>query len=76
MVVIGATTGPGGTRLSQTAWLPVLRVLGTRPWFGKQLYLAGAAQVFNAEGTLVDEKVKTLLADLIAGFVAFVKRGP
>src|SRR5690606_5063533 len=44
--IIGATLGPGGTRLSQTAWLPVLRTLGAQPWFGKQLYVASAASVF------------------------------
>jgi NAD(P)H-dependent FMN reductase len=72
VVIMGATPGPWGTRLSQTAWLPVLRALGTRPWFGKSLYVPAAAQVFDAEGKLVDEKVRKLLTDLMAGFVAFV----
>src|SRR5262249_36050462 len=35
--IMGATPGMGGTRLSQAAWLPVLRVLGTRTWAGKML---------------------------------------
>lgn len=72
VAIIGATPGVGGTRLAQAAWLPVLRTLGTRAWFGKQLYIAGAAQVFDAEGKLVDEKVRKLLSELMAGFVAFV----
>jgi NAD(P)H-dependent FMN reductase len=72
VAVMGATPGMGGTRLSQAAWLPVLRTLGTRPWFGKQLYVAGAKQVFDAEGSLIDAKVKTLLSQFIAGFSAFV----
>jgi len=72
VAIMGATPGGGGTRLAQTAWLPVLRTLGTRAWFGKQLYVAGAAQVFDAEGRLVDEKVKKLLSELMAGFAAFV----
>src|SRR3989441_12129173 len=49
--LIGATPGPGGTRLSQTAWLQVIRVLGMRPWFGKQVYVASAGKVFDASGT-------------------------
>jgi NAD(P)H-dependent FMN reductase len=72
VAIMGATPGGGGTRLAQTAWLPVLRTLGTRAWFGKQLYVAGAALVFDAEGRLVDEKIKKLLSELMAGFAAFV----
>ncbi|MEW6324613.1 MAG: NADPH-dependent FMN reductase [Nitrospirota bacterium] len=70
--IMGASPGRGGTRLSQDAWLSVLQALGTRPWFGDQLYVAGAAQVFDAEGRLVDEKVKKLLSEFMAGFAAFV----
>ena len=72
VAIMGATPGMGGTRLSQSAWLPVLRTLGTRTWFGKQLYVAGAAQVFDAEGKLGDEKIKKLLSEFMAGFSAFV----
>lgn len=71
VAIMGATPGPGGTRLSQAAWLPVLRTLGTRPWFGKVLYVAGAAAVFDAEGRLVDEKVRRQLTEFMAGFAAF-----
>jgi NAD(P)H-dependent FMN reductase len=75
VAIMGATPGMGGTRLAQSAWLPVLRTLGTRAWFGKQLYVAGAAQAFDAEGRLVDEKVRQLLSELMAGFAAFVREG-
>lgn len=68
VALIGATPGPGGTRLSQAAWLPVLRTLGTRPWFGKSLFVAGAGSVFDADGKLVDEKIKKLLGELMTGF--------
>ncbi len=70
--VIGATPGQGGTRLSQTAWLPVLRTLGTQPWFGKQLYVAGAGQAFDATGKLVDTKIEQLLREYLAGFGQFI----
>jgi len=74
VALMGATPGMGGTRMSQTAWLPVLRTLGTRPWFGRQLYVAGAAKVFDGEGRLVDEKIKNLLAEFMAGFSTFATR--
>lgn len=73
VAIMGATPGRGGTRLAQNAWLPVLRTLGTRPWFGRQLYVAGAAQVFDAEGRLVDAQVRTLLSEFMAGFAEFVE---
>jgi chromate reductase len=73
VAIMGATPGLGGTRLAQSAWLPVLRTLGTRAWFGKQLYIAGAAQAFDAGGRLVDEKVRQVLSELMAGFAAFAR---
>ena len=65
VAMIGASTGMGGTRLSQMAWLPVLRVLGTRPWYDKLLYVTGAAKVFDDDGKLVDEKIQQLLGELL-----------
>ena len=70
--VIGATPGPAGTRLSQTAWLPVLRQLGTQPWFGKTLYLANAGSAFDDRGNLTDPKLRQLASDYLAGFAQFV----
>jgi NAD(P)H-dependent FMN reductase len=72
VAIMGATPGGAGTRLSQTAWLPVLRALGTRAWFGKQLYVSSASTVFDAEGKLVDDKLAKHLAGFMAGFAAFV----
>ncbi len=70
--LIGATPGRGGTRLAQAAWLPVLRTLGCRPWFGGALYVGGAGQAFQ-EGALVDETVRGLLVKYLEGFAAFVE---
>lgn len=74
VALIGATPGRGGTTLAQAAWLPVLRALGTRPWFGGSLYVAGATKVFDAQQQLVDEQVRAQLVKLIAGFGEFVRR--
>ncbi len=72
VAILGATPGGAGTRLSQTAWLPIFRALGVRYWSGKQLYVSGAAQVFDSEGRLVDEKIKSLLTEFMSGFAGFV----
>lgn len=72
VAITGATPGMGGTRLAQSAWLPVLRTLGARAWFGRQLYVAWAAQAFDAEGRLVDEKIRKLVTDFMAGFAEFL----
>lgn len=72
--VIGATPGPAGTRLSQTAWLSVFRALTLRPWFGKSLYLAGARAVFDDGGALTDEKIRGVLSGYMAGFAKFAAR--
>ena len=72
VAMMGASSGGGGTRLSQAAWLPVLRTLGTRPWFGKQLYVTHAGKAFDENGTLIDDAVRKQLTDFITGFVAFV----
>jgi chromate reductase len=42
VAIMGASDGLGGTRLSQTAWLPVFRTLGMRPWYGGTLYMASS----------------------------------
>ena len=67
VAVIGASPGGFGTLLSQNAWLPVLRTLETRPWFGGRLMVARAAEMFNADGQLTDEKSKKRLREFIAG---------
>jgi chromate reductase len=70
--IIGATPGAGATNLAQAAWLPVLRTLQTLPWFGGRLGVSGSSTVFDAQGALVDEKVRGLLAKYVTGFAAFV----
>jgi NAD(P)H-dependent FMN reductase len=71
VAIIGTSPGSYGTILSQQAWLPVLRTLGTRPWFGGRLQVAHAQQVFDDTGELIDEKVRAHLAEFLRGFSAF-----
>ena len=72
VAVIGASPGPFGTLLSQTAWLPVLKTLRTRAWFGGRLQVSRAEDVFDANGKLVDERVREQLRKLLDDFVKFV----
>lgn len=72
--IIGASPGRGGTALSQAAWLPVLRTLGTNPWFGARVQVAEASKVFDAEGKLTDDRVRGELTKYMAGFARFVAK--
>src|SRR4029450_165291 len=53
VAVMGASPGGFGTILAQNAWLPVLRTLGTRPWFGGRLMGSRAGPVFHQGGARV-----------------------
>jgi NAD(P)H-dependent FMN reductase len=72
VAVIGASPGGFGTLLSQTAWLPVLKTLGTEAWFGGRLQVSRAGDVFDESGALVDARVREQLRAFLAGFCAFV----
>lgn len=72
VAILGATPGRGGTILSQSAWLPVLRTLGTRPWWGGRLQVSEASRVFDADGRIVDERIRSELTKFVAGFAKFV----
>jgi chromate reductase len=69
--VIGASPSSRGTALAQIAWLPVLRVLGTRPWFGMPFYLPNAGKAFAGDGRLVEESDRERLRKYVAGFVEY-----
>ena len=72
VALMGATPGQGGTLLAQSAWLPVLRVLQARPWFGGRLVVSNAAKVFDEKGAPVDDQIRTQLKTFMAGFEAFI----
>jgi len=73
VAIMGATPGAGGTLLSQAAWLPVLRTLGTLPWFEGRLSVSGAAKVFDKDGRLTDETIRSRLGGFVKGFVEFAE---
>jgi NAD(P)H-dependent FMN reductase len=69
VALIGAG-GSAGTRLAQSAWLPVFRYLRMRPWAERTLYVDRAREHFDAEGRLADEATREQLAAVVAGFAA------
>lgn len=69
--ITGASPGNFGTLLSQEAWLPIMRTLGTVPWFGAKLMVSRAGSVIE-NGKIVDEATEKKLRDFVAGFAAFV----
>jgi NAD(P)H-dependent FMN reductase len=73
VAITGATPGPFGTVLSQAAWLPVLRTLAMRPWFGGRLLVSRAMNMFDSTGQLTDEGTKKKLQEFLAGFVGFIQ---
>ena len=69
--VIGASPGGFGTLLSQNAWLPVLKTLGVQLWAGNRLMVSRAGSAFDADGELVDAKLREQLAGFVQGFATF-----
>jgi NAD(P)H-dependent FMN reductase len=72
VALIGATPGGFGTILSQAAWLPVLRTLGTEFWSGGRLPVSRARSVFDDAGRLTDQTVTEQLRGFVEGFSEFV----
>jgi chromate reductase, NAD(P)H dehydrogenase (quinone) len=72
VALMGATPGPGGTALSQAAWLPVLRTLGMRPWFEGRILISGAGKLFDTSGHVADAATQERIRVFVEGFAAFV----
>ncbi len=73
VAVLGASPGGFGTIMAQNSWLPVLRTLGTNPWFGAKLMVSRAGGVFDADGNLTGEAIRGQLRQFLAGFTDFVR---
>jgi NAD(P)H-dependent FMN reductase len=72
VALMGASPGPGGTRLAQLAWLPVLRMLKMRPFFDRSITLGRARDVFDDQGALTDESTRDAVRAFLEGFADFV----
>lgn len=76
VAVIGASPGGFGTILAQDAWLPVLRTLGMKAWWGGRLQISKAHAVFDDAGELIDADVRERLRVFLDGFRAFIADQP
>jgi chromate reductase, NAD(P)H dehydrogenase (quinone) len=74
-VALVGVGGRGGTRLSQAAWLPVLRTLGARLYSERSLFAARGWELFEG-GELTDGKTRELLEKVVAGFADYCERLP
>lgn len=74
VAMIGASPGPYGTILGQSAWLPVWRTLGAELWTGGRLQLARAGTAFGEDGRLSDPEMAERLRGFLSGFVTFATR--
>ena len=75
VALAGATPGGAGTRSAQYAWLPPLRALGTRVYAEQTLFVANAADRFDANGELIDEDIRKRARALMEGFCAYAGEG-
>ena len=69
--LVGASPGGFGTILSQNHWLPVLKTLGVQLWAGNRLMVSRAGSAFDADGELVDAKLREQLTGFVQGFATF-----
>jgi NAD(P)H-dependent FMN reductase len=75
VAITGTSPGRFGTLLSQTAWLPIVRTLGMRPFYGANLYVAEAGKVFDAQGQLINADVRAQLTRFLEGYAQFLAHG-
>ncbi len=73
VAIMGASPGGFGTTLSQIAWLPVLRTLGTKPWFGRRLLVSRVDDAIDDDGRITDQALAAQLREFIDGFAAFAR---
>ncbi len=73
VAIMGASPGIFGTTLAQTAWLPVMRTLGTQLWTGGRMLVPKAAQALGEATGDVEASLQQRLEKFMAGFVAFVE---
>lgn len=72
--VIGASTGPWGTRLAQSSLRQVLHATGAHVLPGPALYLRDAARLFDPMGRLIDEPTRERLQAVLTALAGWMAR--
>jgi chromate reductase, NAD(P)H dehydrogenase (quinone) len=73
IAIMGTTPGPFGTTLAQNAWLSVVRTLRMRPWLDGRLMLSHADTLFDAQGTLTDERARKKLQEFVGAYAEYLQ---
>jgi chromate reductase len=68
VAILGVTVGPWGTRLAQAALRQALTACGALVMPTPQVYLRNAADAFDSDGGLIDERTRASLTSFLASF--------
>jgi chromate reductase, NAD(P)H dehydrogenase (quinone) len=74
VAVLGASSGPWGTRLAQASLRQVLHTCGALVMPAPTIYVARAAEHFDAHGELIHEATRAALDRFMAGFAGWIAR--
>lgn len=74
VAVLGASSGPWGTRLAQASLRQVLHTCGALVMPSPTLFMARAAERFDAQGTLADASTRESLQRFMEAFATWVHR--
>lgn len=72
--VLGATTGPWGTRIAQTSLRQMLASAGAPVMPQPTMFVARAPSLFDADGALVDTETRDRLTNLVGSFGEWIVR--
>ena len=72
--ILGVTPGAWGTRIAQSQLRHALTACGAIVMPVPQLYLRSAAELFDADGQLIDARTRDSLAAFLAAFAAWVHK--
>jgi chromate reductase len=74
VAVLGASSGPWGTRLAQASLRQVLHTCGALVMPSPLLFMARAAEHFDAQSVLADDATRASLERFMAAFAAWIHR--
>lgn len=74
VAVLGASSGPWGTRLAQASLRQVLHTCGALVMPTPTLFVANAASRFDADGSLTDQATVQSLQDFMLAFERWMER--
>ena len=74
VAIIGASTGNFGTVRAQLHLRQVLTYVGALPLGKPEVLVSRAEQVFDSDGTLLDEIARGFLRDLLVAFAGWIRQ--